>query len=221
MRSVMNPWFICTVKSMPRAACVFGKCCSLAQEALIAVLLITCWRYHEALVPMTVLNPFKHMSTKADVTQPLSVAPWPQNLWTGAPSNREQTHGGWTLIAISLPSCFYEYVGWLRRITNFLLLGGGMLVFERYPRNGRRKEQVRKQTSCQYGPWWQSCFVTVFIQAATLWKGESVYKEKEELGFCEWNTSAKRRLCPCAGPKEIIQDFFGDPSLLVVNRTLL
>ena len=99
-----------------------------------------------------VLNPRKHMSTEADVTQPLSVAPWPQNLWTGAPSNREQTHGGWTLIAISLPSCFYEYVGWLRRITNFLLLGGGMLVFEWYPRNGRRKEQVRKQTSSKDSP---------------------------------------------------------------------
>lgn len=31
-------------------------------------------------------------------------------------------------------------------------------------------------------------------------RGESVYKEKEELGFCEWNTSAKRGSVP-VGPK--------------------
>lgn len=43
--------------------------------------------------------------------------------------------------------CISKLLQW---ITNYLFYGGWVLILEWYPRNGRRKEQVRKQASSEY-----------------------------------------------------------------------
>lgn len=136
---------------MPRAA--FGKLCSLFLSCLLAGDIWRCSQQWLTNNSMQASEPPLPCCCGRHHLQALAVVPQSQK-----PLNRHSkqwwTYRVWNLFVTSMPKivfltfflCISKLLQW---ITNYLFCGGWVLILEWYPRNGRRKEQVRKQASSE------------------------------------------------------------------------